>query len=177
MSKILPKLIKCANKANLVNVVIGGLALPAYNVIRASYDVDFCIAVKHQNELDNFLSILNKNGIKTQQKPKFDDIIFIVYDEEQKQEAEIWLTPCDKFRWDDEMMMRIRRSEKGFNVLSPEDYIVAKLARVDRSAVDVDDVMQIIEMQKANIDMQYLKKRAECAGVGNDLRNLLEKLS
>jgi len=160
----------------LTHVVIGGLALPAYNVVRASYDVDFCIAVKDQDELDNFLSILNKKGIKTQQRPRSDDIIFTVYDQELKQEAEIWLTPCDKFRWDDQMVSRIRRSEKGFNVLSPEDYVVAKLARADRSAVDVDDVMQIIEMQRDRIDMQYLKKRAEWAGVSNDLKNLLKKL-
>jgi len=176
MSNILPRLIECANKANLVNVVIGGLALPAYSVVRASYDIDFCIAVKSQNELDNFLSILHNNGIKTQQRPKSDDIIFTVYDEELKQEAEIWLTPCDRFRWDDEMIRRIRRSEKGFNVLSQEDYIVAKLARSDRSAIDVDDVIQILEMQRDKIDMQYLNKRAEWAGVSNDLKNLVQKL-
>lgn len=175
MSGILPRLIECAEKANLIHVVIGGLALPAYNVVRASYDVDFCIVVKDQDELDNFLSILNKNRIKTQ-RPKSDDIIFTVYDKELKQEAEIWLTPCDKFRWDDEMISRIRKSEKGFNVLSPEDYIVAKLARADRSAVDVDDVMQIIEMHRDKIDMQYLRKRAKWAGISNDLKNLLKKL-
>ncbi len=176
MSGILPRLIECAEKANLIHVVIGGLALPAYNVVRASYDVDFCIAVKDQDELDNFLSILNKNAIKTQQRPKSDDVVFTVYDEELRQEAEVWLTPCDKFRWDDEMISRIRKSEKGFNVLAPEDYIVAKLARTDRSAVDVDDVMQIIETQRDKIDMKYLSKRAEWAGVGNDLTNLLKKL-
>lgn len=76
MSKILSRLVECANKISLVHVVIGGLALPAYNVVRASYDVDFCIAVKNQEELDKFLSILNKNGIKTQQRPIVSDVLY-----------------------------------------------------------------------------------------------------
>lgn len=176
MSKILPRLVECANKISLVHVVIGGLALPAYNVVRASYDVDFCIAVKNQEELDKFLSILNKNGIKTQQRPIVSDVLFTVYDDKLRQEAEIWLTPPDRFRWDEEMIRRIRKSEKGINVLSPEDYIISKLARADRSAVDVDDVMQLMVILKDEIDMQYLEKRAVWAEIGDDLKNLLKKL-
>jgi len=99
-----------------------------------------------------------------------------VYDDKLRQEAEIWLTPSDRFRWDEEMIRRIRKSEKGINVLSPEDYIISKLARADRSAVDVDDVMQLMVILKDEIDMQYLEKRAVWAEIGDDLKNLLKKL-
>jgi len=50
-------------------------------------------------------------------------------------------------------------------VVSPEDFIVNKLARRDRGAVDEQDVKSVLVRQEGKLDWQYLNRRAREAGV------------
>jgi len=60
-------------------------------------------------------------------------------------------------------------------VLSPEDFIVNKLSRGDRSARDEEDVAGVMASSK-KIDWKYLTRRARDAGVWELARELKEKV-
>ena len=50
-SKILQLILDLTDDLNIPAVIIGGLALPAYNVTRSTVDVDICIYIETQQEL------------------------------------------------------------------------------------------------------------------------------
>ena len=104
-SKFLGIILNIARYLEVPTVVIGGLALPAYNVARATLDIDICIYIKSQEELDQFIKNLKESNITTAQNPKIDQDLFTVYG--KNNEAEIWLRPCDYFEWDEQMIKKI----------------------------------------------------------------------
>ena len=75
----------------------------------------------------------------------------------------------DGIDFDDELLKRRRKMElvTGFEawIISPEDFIVTKLARPDRSVIDEQDVKSVLIMQRNKLDREYLEKRARNAGV------------
>lgn len=131
------------------------MVLPAYSVARATLGINFCIHVK---------------------KPKLEHPMFHIFTGDGRGEGEIWLTPCDGFRWDAEMLERTRDFHGRFRVLAPEDFLVAKLGRVDRSSTDVDEVMQILFQNQGTLDWEYLKKRATWAGVAAVLHEVVREM-
>ena len=70
ISDLLQIILNNATDCNIPIVLIGGLALPAYNIARLTLDLDICIYVKSQEDLDQFIKMLKKNKISTSQKPK-----------------------------------------------------------------------------------------------------------
>ena len=50
-------------------------------------------------------------------------------------------------------------------IVSPEDFIVNKLARPDRGVIDEQDVKSVLVREEGKLDEEYLKKRAKDAGV------------
>ncbi|MHA1658425.1 MAG: hypothetical protein ACTSUT_04790 [Promethearchaeota archaeon] len=59
---IIQIIFKTASALNIPAVIIGGLALPAYNVSRSTLDIDVCIHVETQEILDQFMDNLKKNN-------------------------------------------------------------------------------------------------------------------
>jgi len=57
-------------------------------------------------------------------------------------------------------------------VISPEDFIVNKLARPDRGVIDEQDVKSVLVRQEGKLDEEYLKRRAREAGVLTLLENI-----
>jgi len=67
-----------------------------------------------------------------------------------------------------------------FWTIGPEDFIVNKLSRSDRSHGDEEDVISVLERRKGRLDNRYMEKRAKKAGVLEVLKVLesrIEKLS
>ncbi len=145
LKKLLEILIQVANELGIPTAIIGGLALPAYNVARTTLDIDFSIYVNKQEKLDEFLRKLKEFGIH-------------------------------RFRWDEEMVSRIRQFLGYFPVLAPEDFIVTKLGRADRSAIDVDDVIEVIVNNYKELDWDYLRGRVDWAGLQEDFIEIMRKL-
>lgn len=162
------------SKLSIPCVLIGGLALPAYNVVRTTLDIDIAIYVKTQEELNNFIDALSQNGIKTLQNPKINHDLFTIFG--KNNEAEIWLKPCDTFNWDQKMIKKTFIIEKNMKVLSIEDFILTKLARSDRSSTDINDVIQILIANTNSINWDYLYYRLNWAEVKEDFENLLNQL-
>ena len=153
----LEDIMQVAANLGLKAVIIGGIALPAYNAARTTLDLDLCISFPSQKRIQEFLEDLAKKGIRTLQKPKINHDLFTIFG--NRNEAEIWLHPCDAFKWDEEMENRIIKFGSKFYVLSIEDYLLTKLAREDRSSIDISDVLQIFIANYKKIDWDYFNFR------------------
>ncbi|GAI96644.1 unnamed protein product, partial [marine sediment metagenome] len=88
ISDLLQTILKIAADCKVPIVLIGGLALPAYSVARTTLDIDICIYIMSQEELNRFIEALNQNEISTVQKPKIIHNLFTVFG--KLGEAEIW---------------------------------------------------------------------------------------
>lgn len=153
-NNLIDLIFEICNLLNIPAVIIGGLALPAYNVARTTLDIDISIYIRTQEELDQFIKKLNEHGIETKQVPKKHHDLFTIFG--KSSEAEIWLKPCDAFEWDDEMISKRKKFYKKIYVLSVEDFILTKFLRMDRSAIDIQDIIQIIINNHESINWDYL---------------------
>ena len=175
MNELLKTFLTTTSKLSIPTVIIGGLALPAYHVVRTTLDIDLCIYITSQDQLDELLIKLNNNGLKTLQTPKIDHDLFIIFG--KNNEAEIWLKPCDTFDWDNKMVEKIKKFKKMINVLAVEDYILTKIARSDRSSTDISDVLQILIANENEIDWNYLHERLKWAKVKGDFKKIIDAFS
>ena len=161
-----------ASHLKIKTVIIGGLALPAYNVARTTLDIDICIKINTQIQLNLFVEFLKEKEINTKQHPKIDHDLFTVFG--KRSEAEIWLKPCDAFQWDEKMAEKIKLFFGDVYVLAVEDYILTKLARGDRSSIDIDDILKIIIANKDTIDWKYLHFRLDWACLKRDFKEIIK---
>ena len=172
ISNFLQTILDITSHLKITTVIIGGLALPAYNVARTTLDIDICIKIESQKQLNLFIEALKEKEINTKQQPKTDHDLFTVYG--RHNEAEIWLKPCDAFRWDEQMADKIRLFFGDVFVLAVEDYILTKLARSDRSSIDIDDLLKIIIANKDTLDWGYLHFRLKWVGLEDDFKEIIK---
>jgi hypothetical protein len=149
-------------------MIMGGYALPFYGRIRATVDIDLALATeKTQEELDKLCILLRSNDFEvTLLSPR--NPLIVILDRREKIEMELWLKP-DGIVFDDETLRRRRKAKLNAKIeawiVSPEDFIVNKLARPDRGVIDEQDVKSVLIRQENKLDDPYLKKRAREAGV------------
>ncbi|MFQ5976525.1 MAG: DUF6036 family nucleotidyltransferase [Candidatus Heimdallarchaeota archaeon] len=176
MPEILKAIIASCKTVGLDWALVGGMALPAYGVTRTTLDLDVAISFNSSTEISDFLSELQQHKVQTLQNPQLEHLVFVIFSIELKDEAGIWLAPCDAFGWDDEIINRIQpvEGDPNLRVLSPEDFILTKLARDDRSYIDIQDVLQILLAQQLSIDWSYLLTRASQQGIKSDLQEILQ---
>jgi hypothetical protein len=172
ISSILQNILDVTTHHRITTVIIGGLALPAYNVARTTLDIDICIKIKTQEQLDIFIEALKEKEIKTKQQPKIDHDLFRVFG--KNNEAEIWLKPCDTFQWDDQMVDKIQLFFGKVYVLAVEDYILTKLARSDRTSTDIDDILKIIIANKDSLNWEYLHFRLKWVDLESDFQEIIK---
>jgi len=167
MLRSLQRLLKLFEDKNIPYMIIGGYALPFYGRLRTTIDIDLAVAIKSEKELNqlcNWLQSINfKATISHPQNP-----LIVVLDQKEKVEMELWFRP-DGIVFDYETLRRRRRMELDENIkawiVSPEDFIVNKLARPDRGVVDEQDVKSVLARQEGKLDREYLNSRARDAGV------------
>jgi len=148
-------------------MIIGGYALPFYGRIRATLDIDIAVAIKTEHEMDQLRKWLHRIGMEvTVYAPN--NPVMVIVDREEKVEAELWLKP-DGITFDYETLKRRRKAKLGENIsawiISPEDFVVNKIARPDRGAVYEQDVKSVLVRQAGKLDKKYLTKRAQQAQV------------
>lgn len=171
-SELTQTIFNVAAQFNIPAIILGGLALPAYNVFRTTIDVDICVYIISQKGLDEFVVALKREDIETIQNPKIEHDLFTVF--RHHSEAEIWLKPCDAFSWDQQMLEKIQNYVDNISVLSLEDFILTKLARADRSSIDIDDILQILINNYNNIDWKYLRFRIKWKDLMREFKDILQ---
>ena len=163
----LQKLLSLLEDKNVPYMIIGGYALPFYGRIRATLDIDVAVAVKTEEKLRRLREWLRSISFEVTVYSPLNSYM-VVLDREEKIEIELWLKP-DGIVFDEETLRRRRRVKLDENleawIISPEDFIVNKLARPDRGVIDEQDVKSVLIRQRGNLDMEYLRKRATEAGV------------
>ena len=101
--------------------------------------------------------------------------VIVIVDHKEKVEAKLWLKP-DGITFDNETLKRRRKAKLSENIsawiISPGDFIVNKLAKHDRGAVDEQDVKSVLVRQANKLDNEYLTKRARQADVLTILRTI-----
>lgn len=168
----LKRLVRLFEAKGVAYMIIGGYALPFYGRIRATLDVDLAVAVKGEKELKRLCGWLESVDFEVTDYSPLNPLMVVV-DRQEKVEIELWLKP-DGVVFDEETLRRRRKVKlaAGFEVwlISAEDFIVNKLARPDRGAVDEQDVKSVLVRQESKLDMKYLEKRAKQAGVQTILK-------
>ena len=163
----LQRLLRVFDDKRIDYMVIGGYALPFYGRIRSTIDIDLAVAIRTEGELNQLCRWLQSDDFEATicsiQNP-----MILVLDKKEKVEIELWLKP-DGIVFDNETLRRRRKVKLSADVeawvVSPEDFIVNKLARPDRGAVDEQDVKSVLVRQEGKLDDEYVKKRARDAGV------------
>ena len=162
----LQRLVGLFEDKNIPYMIIGGYALPFYGRIRTTIDLDLAVGIKTEDELTQFHYWLRLIDFEATVYSPLNPVI-VVLDQKEKVEIELWRKP-DGIVFDDETLRR-RRKVKMDNIevwiVSPEDFIVNKLARPDRGAIDEQDVKSVLVRQENKLDEEYLKKRAKEAEV------------
>lgn len=169
---LIEKIFHLASKSNIPAAIIGGLALPAYDVARTTLDIDISLYFENQKSLDDFVDLLKQENIQTLKQPKLTHDLFTVFG--FNNEAEIWLKPCDAFRWDEKMVNKINHYSKNISVLSLEDFIMTKLARMDRSSTDISDIIQLLTNNYETLDWEYFRYRLKWAGLEKDFKEIIK---
>ena len=147
-------------------MIIGGFALPSYGAIRTTVDLDLAVLIRTRPEFESFILAAERFGFEPS-SASFSNPVVVLTDQKTGMEVELWLRP-DGIVWDRETLSRRKRIRIGsfdFYVVSPEDFIVSKLARPDRGVQDEEDVKSVLVRMEGNIDMNYLERRAAGAGV------------
>ena len=147
-------------------MLIGGYVLPMYGRIRTTLDIDIAVALPTEESFARFLEGAERADYSVS-LGSFQNPVCHLHDRLTDYEIEIWRQP-DGVVWDNETLRRRRQANlAGVEVwmISPEDYIVTKLARSDRGVIDEQDVKSVLEREDVALDWLYLRDRAERAGV------------
>lgn len=147
-------------------MLIGGFALPSYGAIRTTVDLDIAAKIQTDAEFQALLESASKLGFRAA-TASFSNPVMMLIDEKTGLEVEVWLRP-DGIVWDQETLRRRTRTRIGSAktyVVSPEDFIVSKLARPDRGVQDEKDVKSVLARLGDKLDRKYLERRAASAGV------------
>lgn len=163
----LQRLVGLFEDKNIPYMIIGGYALPFYGRIRTTIDLDLAVGIKTEEELIQLCDLLQLIDFEATISSPLNPLI-VILDRKEKVEIELWFKP-DGIVFDDETLRRRRKVKMDVDVqvwiVSPEDFIVNKLARPDRGVIDEQDVKSVLVRQEGKLDEEYLKKRAEDAGV------------
>jgi len=162
----LRKLLEALDEEGIDYMLLGGLALPAYGRPRATYDIDLAISIRDPKLFKTLEAELVRKNF--QLPAELNPGVPCVYlcDLENCTSVEFWFSP-DGISFDEAKQRRLRvEVAKGLKawVIGPEDFVVNKLARPDRSELDEHDVISVLERQK-KLDEKYLRRRARAAGV------------
>lgn len=163
----LQRLVGLFEDKNIPYMMIGGYALPFYGRIRTTINLDLAVGIKTEEELIQLCDLLQLIDFEATISSPLNPLI-VILDHKEKVEIELWFKPHG-IVFDDETLRRRRKVKMDVDVevwiVSPEDFIVNKLARSDRGVIDEQDVKSVLVRQEGKLDEEYLKKRAEDAGV------------
>jgi len=156
-------------------MVIGGFALPSYGTIRTTVDLDIAVRLRNEKDFHSFVTAARRSGFDPG-FASFANPVSTFRDKRTGLEVEFWIRP-DGLEWDEESLRRSKKAKignVGVRLVSPEDFVVSKLARPDRGVQDEKDVAGVLRRLHDSLDRNYMKRRARKAGVLPVLRHLEE---
>lgn len=163
----LQRLLSLFEDKHISYMVIGGYALPFYGRIRTTVDLDLAVAVETEEQFRSLCRWLRSIDFEPTVSSFLNPVV-VILDLKEKVEIELWLKP-DGIVFNEDTLKRRRKAKLNLDVeawiVSPEDFIVNKLARPDRGVTDEQDVKSVLVRQEGRLDKEYLTRRAEKVGV------------
>lgn len=166
LEETLRRIVSFLEKRGIDYMLIGGYALPFYGRVRVTLDIDVAVAIPNEEDFLGFCEDAREEGYSVC-LGSYKNPVCLFHDTVMDYEVEVWSRP-DGVEWDGRTLERRREvgvAGVGVWIISPEDFIVSKLARPDRGVVDEQDVKSVLERGDVGLDWEYLKERAERAGV------------
>ena len=166
LEETLRRIVSLLDEKRVDYMLIGGYALPHYGRVRVTLDIDIAAAIPNEEVFQALCGEAEKQGYSVY-LGSYENPVCLFHDRVTGYEVEVWTRP-DGVEWDHETLERRRKFSVGgvdVWVVSPEDFIVSKLARPDRGVVDEQDVKSVLERNDVKLDWRYLEERAERAGV------------
>lgn len=157
-------------------MVLGGFALPFYGRIRTTLDIDMATRIPTETDFDHLMISAREHGLDPTLCSYLNPVC-VLADREAGVEVELWTRP-DGIAWDEETLARRRKVTTlgvTFWVISPEDFIVSKLSRPDRSEQDELDVKSVLVRMDGDLDEDYLNARAKAFGVNPLLEEIKKR--
>ncbi|MFZ5800765.1 MAG: nucleotidyltransferase [Candidatus Omnitrophota bacterium] len=169
---VLNKLIKVSRKSKVKIVLMGGLASSIFARPRATYDIDGIASLREEN-LNEFLTLLKADGFKFEEKRPLKFIqgmpFLTFYYSRYKTYVDLFIA---KNKFQNDVLKRARKvrlKKLHLYVVSPEDLILIKL-QTGREK-DLEDVRDIISVNKSSLDFKYLEAQAKKMGVYEFLKD------
>ena len=147
-------------------MILEGFALPAFGAIRTTADLDIAVRIETKTKFESFLGLARTSGFEPV-IASYSNPVNVFRDVKSGLEVELWLRP-DGVVWNKETLrrrVRVMIGETSFWAISPEDFVVSKLARPDRGVQDEKDVKSVMVRLRNSIDRRYLAVRASKEGV------------
>jgi len=166
MLRSLQRLLALFREKEIPYMIIGGYVLPFYGRIDTTIDLDLAVAIRTERELKQLCLWVESIDFEPR-FTSFENPLILIFDRKEKVEIELWHRP-DGIVFDDETLKRRRKVKMDSIqtwIISPEDFIVNKLARSDRGANDEQDVKSVLVRQEGRLDEEYLRRRAAEAKV------------
>lgn len=166
LEKTLRRMVSFLGEKNVDYMLIGGYALPYYGRVRVTLDIDIALAISDEEGFRAFCEDAEREDYSVY-LGSYENPVCLFHDRVTDYEVEVWSRP-DGIEWDRETLARRREANiagMGVWIVSPEDFIVSKLARPDRGVVDEQDVKSVLKRDDVRLDWRYLEERAERAGV------------
>jgi predicted nucleotidyltransferase len=166
LEETLRRIVSFLEERGVDYMLIGGYALPFYGRVRVTLDIDVAVAIPNEEDFQAFCEDAKEEGYSVY-LGSYDNPVCLFHDMTTDYEVEVWSRP-DGVEWDQGTLDRRREvGIAGMSIwlISPEDFIVSKLARPDRGVVDEQDVKSVLERDDVELDWRYLEERAERAGV------------
>lgn len=166
LEETLRRIVSFLDEEGVDYMLIGGYALPYYGRVRVTLDLDIAVAMPDEEDFHAFCGDAEKQGYSVY-LGSYENPVCLFHDRVTDYEVEVWTRP-DGVEWSRGTLERRREvGVAGIRVwiISPEDFIVSKLARPDRGVVDEQDVKSVLERDDVRLDWRYLEERAERAGV------------
>ena len=180
LTRALCQLAAVFDRLQVPYAVMGGLAVRIYGIPRATYDLDFTVAID-RNRLPDLYRSLDDEGYTVPEaylSGWVDEVSGMplvkvrLYAAEKGVDVDVFLAESPYQR---ELISRRRMEDvEGASVwfVSPEDLILLKL--IARRPRDISDVTDILFTQ-GQLDEAYMRRWAEPLGVADVLANVLRE--
>lgn len=169
LKETVEKIAAIARENGLDLVFMGGIAVSAWGIPRATYDVDLLLDVG-MDGVKKFLKVMAREGLTGETKKAIHTIKGLSYMtlteveiKRHKMHVDVFLA---KGEFAHSVLARkriVRIGTLAIPLISPEDLIIYKL--IARRERNLEDIQDILAAQKKKLDIAYIGEWAEKTGV------------
>lgn len=171
------EILRISRKNNVPIMFMGGIAVSAWGIPRATYDIDGIIQIDSE-KLCKFLNSLSLKGFTYNKKEPvrvIKNLSFITLChrmQKQKLYIDLFLVQSEYGKNALQRSKKITLNKLRVPIISPEDLILYKL--LAGRTRDLEDVRNILLMQKEKLDTGYMKRWAKRLGISVFLKDELD---